>query len=93
MFFGEKQRILHGGEKRERVRYQRVLDPSLPRTSNRGLSLPVCGSTFKHNSIQIGGGLKKWILVYFSIQKQKKYQSVKIKEIYGNTGLSSSKEL
>ena len=53
----------------------------------------VCGSTFKHNAIQIGGGLKRWILVYFSIQKWKKYQSVKIKEIYGNTGLSSSKEL
>ena len=27
------------------------LDPSLPRTSNRGLRLPVCGSTFKHNVI------------------------------------------
>ena len=73
--------------------HQRVLDPSLPRTSNRGLGLPVCGSTFKHNSIQIGGGLKNLILVYFSIQKQKKYQSVKVKEIYGNTGSSSSKEL
>ena len=38
-------------------RYQRVLDPSLPRTSKHGLRLPVCGQTFKHNSIQIGGGL------------------------------------
>ena len=27
------------------------LDPSLPRTSNCGLRLPVCGSTFKQNSI------------------------------------------
>ena len=26
-------------------------DPSLPRTSNCGLRLPVCGSTFKHDSI------------------------------------------
>ena len=31
--------------------HKRVLDPSLPRTSNRGLRLAVCGSTFKHNSI------------------------------------------
>ena len=31
--------------------HKRVLDPSLPRTSNRGLRLAVCGSTFKHYSI------------------------------------------
>ena len=32
-------------------RHWRVLDPTLPQTSNRGLRLTVCGSTFTHSSI------------------------------------------
>ena len=31
--------------------------------------------------------------LFFHLEIEKKYQSVKRKEIYGNTGLSSSKEL
>ena len=73
--------------------FQRVLDPSLLQTCNRGLRLPVCRSTFKHNSIQIKKKEMEPFSVCFSIQRQKKYQSVKIKEIYGHHGLSSRKAL
>ena len=73
--------------------FQRVLDRSLPQTSNRSLRLPICGSTFKHNSIQIKKVEMEPFSVCFPIQRQKKYQSLKIKEIYGHHGLSSSKEL
>ena len=47
---------------------ERVLDPSLQQTCNRGLWLPVCSSTFKHNSLEIGGALKSGSRLIFHLQ-------------------------